>query len=1033
MNPLPQARPLFRIDPLPKLAALPDGPFDRIDIRYPLIPPYAYVHLHWDHPNKELLYTLEEPELSEDEHYVLNLLEDGIKELINISFIAVKEGEQVITYLEKNVQALLEELRIKITDESYQKVMYYIYRDFVGLGKIEPLLNDYFIEDIECNGSNLPVYIVHRKYRNLRTNLTYKDNEELRDFVERLAQKAGKYISYANPLLDGSLSDGSVDYEESLIYKENGIVKVSKIGVLVDKFYSNKESNNPISVENLEVPAFDKEKLKINWRKVDYVYRHRNDEDLYEIKLEYGRKIKLTRHHSIFILTREGIKAKRTEDIKKDDFVAVPLMIPENDAIREISVAKELSATKYVKKLIIDNVPSNLFELKRKEIYSYLEENYKLPNQAYYEHKKKRILPLKLYTLLEEKQLRECKIRPTSAVGIPTFINVDEDFMRFLGLYAAEGWLSSISNVYSVYFCFNKNEQNLVENIRESAKNCFGLTIYVEPEDKNAVKVKVNSYALWILLNDVLNISKGASKKRIPGLVFNVNRKLQQEFLKYWSLGDYGSTASKDLSNDISYLSLFNHDIAPFYYRERESTFDKTRKTISHEYYTNFFVRDVNNTHTTMIPMIQFNPLNTINIEFSNKRINRVRLKNLMDNAKLKIQRSHPAFIYEWSKKGFFIDQKPTEKFEKLLEEFETVEKIINSDLGFFRINSITRVKSSSEFVYDLSVKNDENFISGSGGICCHNSRVNATFTQDISSLGPTFTIRKFTKTPWTPIHLIHLKTASPQILAYLWLLIEYERNIMIVGATAAGKTTFLNGLAFFIPPQARIVTIEDTRELALFHSNWLPSVARAGVGLANLVGQKHGEVTLFDLLKESFRQNPDYVIVGEIRGPEAYVLFQGMNSGHPSLGTMHANSVETMVRRLSTPPINLPGSLVESLDAVCVMIQVKIAGQSSRRIGELAEVVMIDDTTKKTKTNTPYLWDPNTDSFMIKDKPLTLVKIQKEHGVPLSVLERELELRTKLLIRMYQLGIFSPQQVHAIINEYYKDPAAVINRFRLV
>jgi flagellar protein FlaI len=140
-------------------------------------------------------------------------------------------------------------------------------------------------------------------------------------------------------------------------------------------------------------------------------------------------------------------------------------------------------------------------------------------------------------------------------------------------------------------------------------------------------------------------------------------------------------------------------------------------------------------------------------------------------------------------------------------------------------------------------------------------------------------TIRKFTKRPWTPTQLMYLRTISPEMLAYLWILIEYEKNIMIIGGTGSGKTSMLNGLSFFIPPQARVVSIEDTRELNIEHINWLPSVARSGVGLANLVGQKYGEVTLFNLLKESFRMNPDYVIVGEVRGEEAFVLFQGMAS----------------------------------------------------------------------------------------------------------------------------------------------------------
>jgi flagellar protein FlaI len=151
-------------------------------------------------------------------------------------------------------------------------------------------------------------------------------------------------------------------------------------------------------------------------------------------------------------------------------------------------------------------------------------------------------------------------------------------------------------------------------------------------------------------------------------------------------------------------------------------------------------------------------------------------------------------------------------------------------------------------------------------------SRINATYTKDVTSKGPTFTIRKFTKVPWTPTQLIAMNTLSPEMLAYFWILLQYKSSVLIAGGTASGKTTLLNALAFFIPPEARVVSIEDTREINLPRENWLPAVARTSIGIG-----KVGEVDLFALLKSSFRQNPDYLIVGEVRGKEAFVLFQGM------------------------------------------------------------------------------------------------------------------------------------------------------------
>lgn len=515
-----EEKPVFNIDIKPIIPSFPEVEKEKINLKYPLIPPYAYAHIFWDSQNKELVYFIEEPVLNQEQQRILEVLEEGIKELINISFISVKSNETIIKYLEKNLRILLNELRIEISKDSYLKIMYYIYRDFVGFNEIEPLLNDYFIEDIECNGINYPIYIVHRKYRNLRTNITFTNLEKLTSFVEKLAQKCGQYISYATPLLDGSLQDGS---------------------------------------------------------------------------------------------------------------------------------------------------------------------------------------------------------------------------------------------------------------------------------------------------------------------------------------------------------------------------------------------------------------------------------------------------------------------------------------------------------------------------------RVNATFTEDISSRGPAFTIRKFTRHPWTPTKLIQMGTASPQIFAYLWLLIEHDTNIMVIGGTGSGKTTFLNTLTFFIPPQARIVSIEDTKELNIEHENWLPSVAREGVGLSNLIGQKYGEVSLFDLLKESFRQNPDYVIIGEVRGKEAYVLFQGMASGHISLGTMHANSVDTLIRRLETPPINLSASLVEILDVVCIISQTKIRGEEVRRIREIDEIISVQEKGKGAVINVPFYWDPAKDIYYFKPDSNAFQKIMLRHGISRDNLINEFNLRTQLLINMYKKGVFDFKEVRLVINEYYKDPRTVLKRFEVI
>jgi len=505
---------VMRINLNPTIPALPKyTDKKKVDVRYMLLPPYASAHIYWDNKMKEVVYDLEEPILDDYEWVTLKKIEDAMLELINVNVAIEKTLEATSDYIDRTARLLIDELNIKAGTESYEKIFYFLFRDFIGLNEIDPLLRDYFIEDIECNGVDTPVYIVHRLFRNLRTNIVYEDIDKLASFVEKLAQRTGRYVSYAQPLLDGTLADGS---------------------------------------------------------------------------------------------------------------------------------------------------------------------------------------------------------------------------------------------------------------------------------------------------------------------------------------------------------------------------------------------------------------------------------------------------------------------------------------------------------------------------------RVNATFTKDVSSRGPTFTIRKFTKVPWTPIQLVSMNTLSPEMLAYFWLLLENKSNILIAGGTASGKTTLLNALAFFIPPEARVVSIEDTREINLPRENWLPSVARTSIGVGKI-----GEIDLFEILKSSFRQNPDYLIVGEVRGKEAFVLFQGMASGHSSISTMHADSVDTLIRRLETPPISLSPTLINSLDCVAIISHTTIGKKESRKVREIVEIVNVDkDGTAL--VNTPFKWDPRGDVFYSKKQSKVLEKISARTGESVERLQQELVTRSKLLYALYKNKIFGFDEVGKIINEYYKNPVGILQKYRL-
>lgn len=196
--------PVININPeIPVLPKFEDK--TKIDVRYALIVPYVSCHIYWNKEVGEVVYEIEEPLLNDQEKKLLYDVEKAMTEMINIGIA----NQNVLSYLDKMLKIVLDELGEKVNSETYSRLFYYIYRDFLGFNELEPLLRDFFIEDIECNGINSPVYIVHRTYRNLRTNLLYTDMSVLGNFVEKLAQKSGRYVSYANPLLDGTLPDGS--------------------------------------------------------------------------------------------------------------------------------------------------------------------------------------------------------------------------------------------------------------------------------------------------------------------------------------------------------------------------------------------------------------------------------------------------------------------------------------------------------------------------------------------------------------------------------------------------------------------------------------------------------------------------------------------------------------------------------------------------------------------------------------------------------------------------------------------------------
>ncbi|MEM2874294.1 MAG: type II/IV secretion system ATPase subunit [Candidatus Nanoarchaeia archaeon] len=296
-------------------------------------------------------------------------------------------------------------------------------------------------------------------------------------------------------------------------------------------------------------------------------------------------------------------------------------------------------------------------------------------------------------------------------------------------------------------------------------------------------------------------------------------------------------------------------------------------------------------------------------------------------------------------------------------------------------------------------------------------SRLQATFGTDIARRGSNFSIRKFFRRPLTIVDLINYGTANPLLLAYLWLAVEEQQSILIAGTTAVGKTTFLNSISQFIKPNLKVVSIEDTAELQLTNVNWVPQVARVGYG-----PKKYGEVTMFDLLRAALRQRPDVLIVGEVRGREAAVMFQAMATGHSSLSTLHADTMEAVIDRLTTRPISLPLSLLQNLDIIVFLEKAKKDARLIRRVGEIVEIEGFDRKINELKTNKVFEWNPVDDSFESKESYI-LAKIAKRLGWSAEEVTDEVLRRANVLKWMRDTGVTKLKDVAHIINLYYSNP----------
>jgi len=1045
-------QPVFNINFETEVPKLPDigKEITSFDFTYPIIEPFVKARIYYDSTLHELIYQIIEPELDHESRKILRLIESSIEELINISFIAIKDQKTVIEFLEKNVLLLLNEFRINVSKEIFVKMMYYVYRDFVGMNKIEPLMRDYFIEDIECNGIQSPIYIVHRKYRNLRSNIVYKTIPELSKFVEKLAQKAGKYISYANPILDGTMPDGSrinATYSQDISSKgpsmsirkftkepwtpihlmkfktvapeilayiwllvENGanIMVIGGTGsgkcvtgdtpiyladnkiipikdLIESKFRTEKIKSHDgwefVDNDGTEVLSMDIDNLKIHNAKISMFWRHKAPRELMLIKTRSGRSIKTTKEHPFFTFVDGKLIKIRADELSLDHKIAVPRNIPfvkNKFNLRIIDLIKN-EKDLYVSKVNneIKNICGSLITKFNLTGITQLARKYNLNPITLICWTKKNAIPVCYYNKFNDElgiQLKDDLLlkAKTSNINIklPEFT---PDLFRFIALIIGDGHLTK-TNVQ-----FNNQDLNLLNEFIYLGEKLFNTKSKIEYPKNRTTKVVIYSAAIAKILNIVFSIPYGQKSHsvEVPKMLFELDNEYISEFISGivdtdGHIGRDNIEIGSESHKLIDQLSTLLLRLGIISYKSKKNT--------------RVFISGINNWKL-------FNQNIKIRKTDKNQGINEF------------LSREIKTYISN-------VDLIPNVNtlISDLRSDLEITQKQLANNIGVSR-KLISMWENGHRDPSRLSFTKLANY----NYLGSYTKTVNQIAESDIY---------------WDQISEIQILKNHGEEYVYD-LTVDYHHNFLAGEIPIiAHNTSLLNTVAFFIPPSARVVSIEDTRELQLMHENWLPSVARQGIGFGE---NKQGEVTLFDLLKASFRQRPDQIIVGEIRGAEAFVLFQAAASGHAAMATMHANDVPTMVRRLETQPINLPPSLVQILDVACVMAQVKVQGKFVRRLVEVTEIVNVSEGIGGVETNSPFFWDPKTDRFYFKEESHAFEKLSVHRGLSKEELYREFQLRTKLFLAMYTNNIYDFKEVQSIIHEYFKDPKKILDRFGIV
>ena len=930
-------------------------------------------------------YLVIEPELTPPERKQFDRLKELLIEEMDVDLRSIETREKAEAFLTNKVAQLAQTYGFNIPKPSMRKLQYYFARDFIHLGKIDPLMLDPLIEDISCDGGKIPIYVWHRDYESIPTNVVFDTDQELDTFVSKLAYVSGKHISLAAPMVDASLNDGS---RLHLTYGKEITQKGST-------FTIRKFKADPFTVVDLiKYNTLNSEVAAYLWYLVEKrlallvaggtASGKTTSMNAMSMFITPGQKVisiedsvtgdaEVLVHDSAGVrkvpigklvddaLTREGIVTEMGHELARPGDLRVLTMAGSGritwataTALIRHRVTKEfIKVTTRTGKTIEVTSDHSLFTVgadgrvealagKDVAVGTYLASPRSIEAPGKPVTFDLRTLPEFSHLWFKPGEVENAngstvqQVRVHAAhspLSIPSVIELDDDLAFLSGLWLADGFYD-VSTVG-----FAAGHKSVERRLRGAAER-YGVHL---SRHSDGVSLMIHSVPLRVLFEKTLGLVGDDYSRRVPDLFFGATRSVVASLLRGYFTGDgtvgasevYAESASRELLLDIQTLLLTLGIRLKVGTKRKVGTLGGVGTYRASVTGTSQVAR-----FKSMIGFAQESQMRKIHgrPKASKYYLDPIPVTGaIMSELKSLGGRKDQSPLGQRVKMGMRRGVVSRDTILELAEERPELKSskaylLAASDLFFDRVVHVER-EVREEQVYDISVPETGTFIANN--IVCHN-----------------------------------------------------------------------------------------TPELNLPQENWIQEVSRAEGSV--------GEITLFDLVRNALRQRPDVIIVGEIRGKEAFTLFQAISTGHGGFGTIHADSVEAVFNRLTTEPMLLPRSLVgTSLDCIVLQLKLRIGDRSVRRIVSVNEILGYDNRTNEMVMNEVYRWDPVTDKLNSTGRSRLVDKINLRYGLRPDEIRRDIESRKVFLEWLASKNYRSYKEVSQYVKEFYGNPYAMASRAR--